>query len=197
MLGPSKVTGLSETPSRKLVFSCHPATASEAAAVRRADHHAARDAGVPPPAHRARPRRADVVLHRPAPQRADSKPGVRARAAGDAREPVLRVPVRERRRRTSRPGTITGSATSSWRRASRSSSGAAFRTTSCIGAGGAAPAVGPEDARRAGPAHARRPALRGADDALRRRSGCACRISTRCGRTRSGSPTTTSSWPTR
>ena len=36
ILGPSKVTGLSETPSRKLIFSCHPSAGSAPAAANRA-----------------------------------------------------------------------------------------------------------------------------------------------------------------
>ena len=34
IIGPQKVTGVSETPSRKLIFSCHPTAAAAAARVR-------------------------------------------------------------------------------------------------------------------------------------------------------------------
>ena len=99
--------------------------------MRGADHHAARDAGISPSADRARSRRADDVLQGRRRRPADSKLGVRARAAGDARQSVLRVPLRDRAGECRRRATITRSATSISRRASRSSSGAGFRTSSC------------------------------------------------------------------
>ena len=57
--------------------------------------------------------------------------GIEMALAGRAREPELPLPPRARIRPASRPTRRIASAISSWRRGCRSSSGAAFRTTSC------------------------------------------------------------------
>ena len=46
ILGPVDVTGVSDTPSRRMIFTCRPTTRSEEETVRRRDRQAAGDAGV-------------------------------------------------------------------------------------------------------------------------------------------------------
>ena len=54
IVGPYNVTGISDTASRRKVFTCRPTSAADEAAVRRQDHSRHRGAGVPRPGERAR-----------------------------------------------------------------------------------------------------------------------------------------------
>ena len=220
ILGPSKVTGLSETASRKLIFSCHPSRSAAPVA----SHHPASDDQLPPrvavrgTAEEARC--ADQIMTRLAtrayrrPLTAHDRDGLMSFYKAGAAEGGFEVGVqRSIQAMLASPYFVfrfekapvnvvaaaktTRSAISTSPRACRSSSGAASRTTSCSQLAERHQLSDPDDAQRAGQADAGRPALRGAHDALRRRSGCACRTSTRSGRTRSGSRTTISSSPTR
>ena len=167
VVGPSRVTGVSDTPSRRRVFTCRPLSADEEA--RRARRRSS--TALATQAYR-RPVTADDV---------DGlmqfyQDGARDRrlrgrhphgAAGDAREPALHLPARGsagRRRGRDRP---TASATSTSRRGCRSSSGAAVRTTELIDAAARGRARHARRPRAAGAAHARRSARGGARDALR------------------------------
>ena len=86
-------------------------------------------ARLPPPGHRGGPRAADEVLRRRPP-----RGGLRARhrdgAARHPRQPEVPDPRRARARRRGGWARCPASATSTWRRGSRSSCGAAFPTTS-------------------------------------------------------------------
>ena len=148
VIGPTKITGVSETPSRQAASSrCHPtAPAAQRACaeqiVTRLGTQAYRR-----PLTAARSRRPDGVLRRSG---ADGRrlrggrPHRRSRRCWRARTSCS---ASRRRRRTSRPGRTTGSATSSSRRGCRSSSGAASPTTSCSTLAAAEQAVRTEDAR--------------------------------------------------
>ena len=57
IVGPHEVTGVSDTPSRRKIFTCRPTAPAEEAAVRARDRQAAGDAGVPRPGRRRRLRR--------------------------------------------------------------------------------------------------------------------------------------------
>ena len=54
IVGPYNVTGISDTASRRKIFTCRPTSAADEAAVRRQDRPRHRDAGVPRPGQRAR-----------------------------------------------------------------------------------------------------------------------------------------------
>ena len=69
-------------------------------------------------------------------------------------DPTVRVPRRARSRGHGARRGVTASAISSWRRACRSSSGAAFPTTSCSTSASRGQAARPGGARAAGAAHA-------------------------------------------
>ena len=93
IVGPQKITGLSETASRKLIFSCHPTAAAAQRAC--ADQIISRlgNEGVSSSADGARSSGPHVVLY-------EGRGGWRLRggrpdgAAGDALEPVLHLPLR-------------------------------------------------------------------------------------------------------
>ena len=133
--GPFNPTGLGDTPSRRRIFVCIRARQPSARVAKR------------PPARarivttlarrrlsrarvRRRDRHADGVLSAGPRGR-----GLRNRhSAGAGARPgraAVRLPHRRRTRRTLRPARCIASAMSSWRRACRSSCGAAFPTTSC------------------------------------------------------------------
>ena len=77
IIGPSRVTGVSDTPSRRRIFTCRPTTAAEEAGVRARDRQPPRDAGVPRPGQRRRPARACWRSIRRAAQRSDFETGIR------------------------------------------------------------------------------------------------------------------------
>ena len=96
----------------------------------------------------------------------------RARARAAAREPGIPVPHRARSAAGARRAAPTGSAISSWRRGCRSSSGAAFPTTSCSTSPRAGRLRRAGGARAAGAPDARRSARRGARRRTSPASGC-------------------------
>ena len=128
--GPLNPTGSGDTPSRRRIFVCRPASRARRTAVRRPDHLVAGAARLSPAADAMPTSSTRCGSTRRPPRRI-----VRDRHSGGAAvhpgESQLRVP------RRARPGGRGGghgriaSATSSWRRASRSFSGAASPTTSC------------------------------------------------------------------
>ena len=129
--GPYNVTGRGDTPSRERIFVCRPAAAKDeepcartilATLGRRAFRRPVTDADLKPLLAFYQSGRAEGDFdHR-------HRKGA-ARHAGLARFPV---PRRARSARRARPAPSTASAISNWRRASRSSCGAAFPTTSLL-----------------------------------------------------------------
>ena len=124
--------GAGDTPSRRRIFVCRPATPADEAACARQDPHDARARA--PIAGRCSDEPKSTTLmrfYRAGPRRtATSKPASsrRWRASSSRRVSLpLRRRAGERRGRRRR----IASAISSWRRGCRSSSGAASRTTSC------------------------------------------------------------------
>ena len=128
--GPFKVTGVSDTPSRRKMFICRPTDAAEEAPCAREDPARARDAGVPAAGEQRRCRVADEVLRRGAQGRTTSKRASRRALQAMLASPRVRVPPRRAAALTSRPGRPTASATSTSRRGCRSSSGTRCRTPS-------------------------------------------------------------------
>ena len=130
------------------------------------------------PVDRRGPRTAAGALPRGAARRADFDAGIEMALSARPGEPAVPLPHRARPGRRSRPARRIASATSSWRRGCRSSSGAASRTTSCstLAIARRAPPAG--GARAAGAPDAGRRPLASAGDQLRRRSGCTCATST-------------------
>ncbi len=130
IVGPQNAVGVSETPSRRIIFSCRPSTTVADTACAAADPDPSGHESVSPSADAARHGGPHVVLQA---RRAVGR--LRGRhslgAAGDAGEPVLRVPLRDDARERRRQARTTRSATTSSRRASRSSSGAASPTIAC------------------------------------------------------------------
>ena len=117
----------------------------------------------------ARPRRALLrVLSRRAARRGASTPASSWRCGACWRARRSCSASRTIRRSVGAGRRSTASATSSWRRGCRSSSGAASRTTSCSTLAAAGPAATAGGARGAGAAHAGRPARRRAGRELRR-----------------------------
>ena len=98
--------------------------------LREADCRDARAPRVPAAGQGCRPA-ADSRFLQDGPARRHVRTRHRERAAADPREPEVRVPRRAGSCERSARAASTASATSSWRRGCRSSSGAAFRTTSC------------------------------------------------------------------
>ena len=123
-----------------------------------------------------------MSLYKKAPPRAASRRASawRSKASSPARASCSAS--RSGRRRAAAAGP-TRSATSISRRACRFSCGRRGRTTSCCALAEAGRLSRRRRARAAGAAHARRSPRRRARDALRARSGCGCRISTRSIRT--------------
>ena len=132
ILGPYEVTGPGDTPSRRRIFvvPSRRRPPGTKLAVRADDSLDAGAPCLPPAAREGRDRAAHGVLRRPAGARARSTRAFswRCSASWPRRSSCS---ASSRIRRTSRPARRTASAISSWRRACRSSSGAAFRTTSC------------------------------------------------------------------
>ena len=129
VIGPSRVTGVSETPSRRRVFTCRPLSAAEevGCATRIITSLATKAYRRPVTAQDV-----DGLLTFYTTERARGRLRVRHphRAPGDAREPAFHLPPRgSARERACRAG-LRAQRRSTWRRGSRSSSGAAARTTS-------------------------------------------------------------------
>ena len=166
--GPYKVTGVSDTPSRRKVFICRPTSpADESPCARKIVSSLAGEA------YRRTPGNDDVeslmAFYGDARKGHDFEAGIEGGAPGDAREPAVRVPLRGARRRWPRPGRPTASATSISRRGCRSSSGAAPPDAELVTLATARHACTTAGrAREAGAPHAGRSARRGAVDALRR-----------------------------
>jgi hypothetical protein len=91
--GPMKVTGVSDTPSRRKIFTCHPGLAEPGAFLRHRHSAAARDAGVSQPRAR-RPQRSPEFLRAGARRRRRLRRRHPLRRAGYSREPALPVPPR-------------------------------------------------------------------------------------------------------
>ena len=193
--GPFSISGVSETPSRRTIFTCHPSTPSAAGRLRARDRDAAGHPGIPPAGHRARFSGLDVALSRGRRRRrlrGGRPPGHR----GHPGQPALRVPLR-RAAGAARAG--QSYAISDIDLASRLSfflwATAPDEALRTLAAAGRAVAAG--RARAAGDAHAGRPAGRGARHSFRAPSGCACRTSTSSTPTCATTPTSTSSSRTR
>ena len=130
VIGPSKITGISETQSRQDDLLVPSVEVARRGRLRRADRRPVRHARVSSSAHEARSRRPDGVLHA-------GREGRRVRGGRSHRRSRRSSRARtscsgsSRCRRTSRRGRTTRSATSTSRRGCRSSSGAASRMTSC------------------------------------------------------------------
>ena len=159
-----------DTPSRRRIFACQPVDAADRSrtALRETDPL---DAGAPRlPAAGDRRGSAGAAAVLSTAGRAERR--LRARHPAGARaaagQPGVPVPRRARPARRRRRDRRTGSATSSWPRACRSSSGAAFPTTSCSIWPQRGKLTRPGGARAAGAADARRSARRGARQQLRR-----------------------------
>ena len=129
--GPYNVTGAGDSPSRRRIFVCRPAVRGRGAAVRAPDPLDARAPRVPPPGRPRRTCRDLLPFYERGAQRGQLRSRHPEGARAAARQLAVPLPHRaragERRRRHAR----IASATSSSRRGCRSSSGAAFRTTSC------------------------------------------------------------------
>ena len=156
--GPLNPTGPGDTPSRRRIFACRPATAARGGALRAADPgRRSRARALRRPVARERPdaRHADGLLRVRAARCAASRPAsstrwracssIRSSSSGSSASPPACAPAPS-----------TGSAISSWRRGCRSSSGAASRTRSCWRLAGRRPAPRARGARAAGAAHAGR-----------------------------------------
>ena len=117
--------------SRRGIFVCRPSQQrADETAVRQEDSRHARPSRVSPAGHRRRRQHAARLL----PKRVETRGLRRGHSAGaraDAGRPASSCSASNATRRTWRRRRPTGSAMSSWRRGCRSSSGAAFRTTSC------------------------------------------------------------------
>ena len=128
--GPYKVTGISATPSRDRIFVCKPAaSADEAACATKILTNLARRAYRRPVT--AADVEAPITFYRQARQRGGNfDAGIRSGVARVLASPSFLYRI-ERDPAGFAPAPRTRSATSSWRRACRSSCGAAFRTRSC------------------------------------------------------------------
>ncbi len=137
------------------IFTCHPATAPQQIGVRARHRLAPRVAGVPPPGHRARCQRVDGALSRRARPRAASKraSGWRSKASWPARASCSASRSARPARAPARP---TRSATSTWRRACRSSCGRPGPTRSCCALAEAGRLSTPATLEQPGAADARR-----------------------------------------
>ena len=128
--GPFKVTGISETPSRKKIFTCRPTTAAEEATC-------ANDIirKLATQAYRGPVTAADMDGLKKFYTQGRKDGGFRERhphgAAGDSRQPALPVPPRGSAGDGARRPELPHHAISTSRRACRSSSGARVPTTNC------------------------------------------------------------------
>ncbi len=127
--GPYKVTGVSDTPSRRKVFICRPtSTADEIPCARKILSSLAGEA------YRRTPNNEDVESLMEFYGNAPQGPRLRGRhqsgAAGAAGEPEVRVPLREHADAGQGRVRPIASAISIWRRGCRSSSGTRCRTRS-------------------------------------------------------------------
>ena len=147
--GPFNAKGLSATPSRERIFSCHPRrrerpTLSDAQAQQCAqtDHRVAGHARLPAAGVRRGRQRAVPVL----PGRREGRAASRAASAAPspacwrARSSSIAASAS---RRACVPATPTPSAISSWRRSCRSSSGTRSPTTSCCSSPSTASSTSP------------------------------------------------------
>ena len=121
--GPYSVTGVSDTVSRRLIFTCRPTSAAEEPVCASKIISSLASARLPRPGAAGRPRRADGLLHRGR-DKGDFEHGDPLRAAGHPGQPALRLPARSRCRRRPGPASPSGSATRTWPRGCRSSCGA-------------------------------------------------------------------------
>ena len=139
---------------------------------------------------RRRPAAAGLLSRRAA-ARGASTQGIAVALRAHADQPEVPVPGRTRSGHRSRRGASSASATSSWRAACPSSSGAAFPTTSCSTLAAQGRLSAPARARAAGAAHARRSAVAGAHRQLRGPVAASCATCPGRFRTRTSSPTST------
>ena len=126
--GPFNASGPGDTPSRRRLFVCTPQPTDACA---KTDPRHARVARLPSArsAGRARHGHAPAVLSR-GPRARLVRHGHPAGGRAGARRSAVPLPLRTTSRRPSRRARRSASATTSWPRGCRSSSGAAFRTTS-------------------------------------------------------------------
>ena len=122
IVGPYNVTGISETASRRKIFTCRPTSAADEAVCAAKIVRTHRVAGVPRAGERARLHLADEVLHGQ-PQGRRLRIRDRRRDRSDSREPAVPVPSREHAQRRCARGSRIASAIWSWPRACRISSG--------------------------------------------------------------------------
>ncbi len=181
--GPYKVTGISDTPSRRKIFVCRPTSAAEEAPCATHDPQAARDPGLSAARHERRSGTAAQVLQRGAAGRRRLRVRHQARTAGDPREPSVPVPPRR-----SAAGAARGTELSDQRSRSRLSPvlllvGQRSRCGASEG-GDERHASGAGRFREAGAPHAGRPAVVSACRPASPPSGCGCRTWTRSSRTR-------------
>ena len=122
----TRSTGVSDTPSREKIFTLPADDAPpKSGRARRRSSRGSATRGVPASAHARTIAIALMAFYDSAAREAGGfEEGIRTRAPGDAREPVLRVPRRDRAGQRRRRAATTGSATSISRRGCRSSSGA-------------------------------------------------------------------------
>ena len=186
VIGPSKITGISDSKSRRLIFSCHPSkTLSEhACAEQIVDRLGTRAYRRPLTKH---DRDGLMNFYTEGAKSGGFEEGIRSALQAILVQPVLRVPIRAGAGERARPARTIGSATSTSRRGCRSSSGAASRTTNCSKAAEQKKLSDAEDARHARctacwPIRRPRRCRRGSP-----RSGCGCRTSRRSIRTRCSS----------
>ena len=181
--GPQRVTGVSETPSRRRIFTCRPTQASEEAGcateiLRRLGLQAYR--GSLP---------GDDLADLPAllsagPQQGRLRRRHPAGAAGDARQSAVRLPPRAGAGRRCAPARRTASPTSTSRRGSRSFSGARVPDAELVKAATSGSLRTHGGLQSAVAADARRSTRRKRCRRDSRRSGCGCRTSRRTARIR-------------
>ena len=133
--GPFKATGPGDTPSRRRIFTCRPAAAARArpaeTAVRPADRHGAGAARLPPAGRRRRRGAAAGVLSRRAAPRRGFDAGIQLALQRILSDPEFVFRAERDPQPAGAASARTASPISSWRRACRSSCGAASPTTSC------------------------------------------------------------------
>ena len=93
IVGPYRVTGVSETSSRRAIFSCRPTSRDDEMTCATENRDPAGRPGVSPAAGRGRPRRSDAVLRR-RPRRGRFRGRRAHRATGHSRESPFCVPCR-------------------------------------------------------------------------------------------------------
>ena len=173
--GPVKVEGVSDTPSRRKIFSCRPAPgADEMPCAKQIVTALARQAWRRPVD--ANDLEALLNFYQAGRNRGRFRFRRADRHPSHPRQPRIRLPLRTRpARRRARPQL---SHLPIWNspRASPSSYGAARPTTSSSRSPPRTSLHDPDHARKAGPPHAGRSALGSADDAISPSNGCICRI---------------------